>query len=157
MAIVKYKHFFTVKDGQFVFEDKEMLAYIKRQFDGKRGYAIIEEVKDPNTVDQYAYYFGGIIRRECMPSNCFGGQTEYQIHCALMMETGHSHTITFAHPKDGRIVYDVPEDIKKFGKRKMSQYIEEVIALLTTEYNIHPKPSEHYKDNKYYMDPKKYS
>lgn len=131
-----------------------MLDFMRKNLEGKRGYAIIEEEVDPNTSDQYAYYFGGIIRKECMVSNAFGGQTESQVHGALMMETGHSHTVTYKHPEKGRILYDVPDDIKKFGKRKMSQYIEQVIALLNTEYEIYPKPSSHYKYNKYYMDTK---
>jgi len=155
MAELKYKHFFEVKDGKFIFEDKEMLDFIRRSFEGKKGYAIIEEVKKDISTDQYAYYFGGIIRRECMVSEAFGGMKESEVHNVLMMESGHSQTVTFAHPKKGRVVYEVPEDIKKWSMRKMVHYIEQVIALLNTEYEIYPKPSSHYKYNKYYMDQKK--
>jgi len=155
MSVMKYKHFFTVEDGKFVFESKEMLSYIKRQFEGKRGYAIIEEVKDDISTDQYAYYFGGIIRKECMQSECFAGMKEMEVHNVLMMEVA-PRTITFEHPTKGRVIYQVSEDIKKWSKKRMAEYIEQVIALLTTEYQIYPKPSSHYKDNKFYMDKKTY-
>lgn len=154
MSILKYKHFFTVKNGKFEWESKEMLDFVRRNMEGKRGYAIFEEVNNDDKSDVYAYYFGGIIRRECMESNSFAGLTEKEIHEILMMETGNSNTITFEHPRDGRIIYDIPMDIKKWPKRRMGQYVEQVIALLNTEYQIYPKPSSHYKGNNYYMDKK---
>lgn len=145
-----------MKDGQFVWERKEMLDFERKRLEGRRGYAIIEEVTDGPTIDQYAYYFGGIIRKECMVSNTFSGLTEREVHDVLMMETGNTLTVTFAHPKKGRIIYSVPEDIKKWSVKKMLDYIDQVIALLNTEYQIYPKPPEYYKDNKYYLDPKTY-
>lgn len=132
-----------------------MLTYIKRQFEDKRGYAIIEEVKDDISVDQYAYYFGGIIRKECMNSECFGGMKEMEVHNVLLMEVA-PLTITFEHPTKGRQIYQVAPDIKKWSKKKMSEYIEQVIALLNTEYQIYTKPSSHYKGNNFYMDKKTY-
>jgi len=156
MSALKYKHLFTITGGKFIWESKEMLDFIRRDFEGKKGYAQFVEVKEGNTVDQYGYYFAGIIREACMTSNAFAGNTEYEVHCALMMETGHSHTSTFEHPKHGRIIYEVPQDIKKFGKKKMAAYVDQVIALLNSEYQIHPMPSKYFKDNKYYMDPKTY-
>jgi len=154
MSEVKYKHFFTIKDGQFVWERKEMLDFDRKRLEGKRGYAIIEEVTEGPSTDQYAYYFGGIIRKECMVSNVFGGMKEKEVHTALLMESGFTTVVTFEHPTRGRVLYYTPEDIKRWSKRRMSEYIEQVIALLNTEYQIYPKPSEHYKDNKYYMDTK---
>lgn len=155
MAELKYKHFFVVKDGKMIFEDREMLNFAKTNLEGKRGYALIEEVKKDISTDQYAYYYGGIIRKECMVSNDFAGLKESEVHGALMMETGHSTTVTYRHPKKGRVLYEIPEDVKKWSMRKMSQYVEEVIALLNTEYQIYPKPSSHYKYNRYYLDPRK--
>ena len=153
---VRYKHFFAVKDGKIIWERKEMLDFEKTQLEGKRGFAVFEEVTDGPSTDQYGYYFGGIIRKECMVSNAFAGQNVYQIHSALMMETGHTIVTTYEHPKRGRIIHEVPQDIKKWSVKTMRNYIEQVIALLNTDYQIYPKPSEHFKDNKYYMDPKRF-
>lgn len=155
MAELKYKHRFTVKDGKFIFDDKAMFEFIRKNLEGKQGFAIIEEEEKDISFDQFAYYFAGIIRRECMVSNTFEGLIEKEVHGILMMETGHSTTITYNHPKKGRIIYEIPEDIKKWSMKKMALYVEEVIALLNTEYQIYPKPPNHYKYNKYYMDPKK--
>ena len=89
----------------------------------REAYALFEEVKEDISADQYGYYFAGIIRAECMVSECFGGMKESEVHNVLMMETGHSHTVTFRHPRRGRVVYEVPEDIKKWSMRKMASYI----------------------------------
>jgi len=154
MSQVKYKHFFVVKNGQFVFENKEMLNAVKQMLEGKRGFAIIEEeIKGP-TIDQYAYYFGGIIRKECMNSEAFAGLSEKEVHSALMYEVGATITVSYLHPRKGRIIKEEPEDIKRWSVKRMIDHIDKVIAHLNIEYRIYPKPPEHYKDNKYYMDPK---
>jgi hypothetical protein len=155
MAELKYKHFFKVENGKFIFEDKEMLDFVRKNLEGKRGYALIEEVKKDVSNDQYAYYFGGIIRKECMVSETFAGMKETEVHGVLMMETGFMQTVTFDHPVKGRVIYQIPEDIKKWSMKKMAGYIQQVIALLNTEYHIYPKPASHYKYNRFYMDPKK--
>jgi len=155
MDDLKYKHFFVVEDGKMIFEDKEMFKAKMMMLEGKRSYAIMEEVKQDTTPNQYAYYFGGIIRKECMNSNEFAGMTERQIHNYLISSVeGETHTV-ISYKGNPMMYMDVPR-IEKFGKKKMVQYIEEIIAFLQTEHNIHPKPAEHYKYNKYYFNPKTY-
>jgi len=153
MSEAKYKHFFTVREGKFIFESKGMLGFIKSQFEGKRGYAIFEEAHSGPSVDQYGYYFGGIIRSECMQSEAFQGHTEKQVHYILLMQID-PQIISFEHPEKGRQIIEYPPDIKKWSKRKFAEYIEKVIALLETEYHIYPKPASHFKGNNYYMDKK---
>jgi len=153
MPQVKYKHFFTIKNGKFVWDSEEMLNVIRIQYEGKRGYATFEEVNNGPSLDQYGYYFHGIIRMECMNSEAFGGMNEKEVHYALIMQID-PQTITFHHPEKGRVIYHYPPDIKKWSVKKMAQYIEKVIALLNVEYHIYPKPSTHFKGNNYYMDKK---
>jgi hypothetical protein len=153
MAELKFKHFFTVKNGAFIFDDQEMLEYKRKNLEGKRGYALLEEELESNTPDQYGYYFGGIIRKECMNSNDFAGLTEKEIHMALL-STLRSKQISYINKKGERIFKTIEEDFRSFGKKKMTLYIEEVIAYLQTDHNIYVKPAEHYKYNKFYDDTK---
>ena len=153
MKAPKYKHYFTVVNGQFIWEDPDMFKYKQKVLEGKRGYALIEEVKEEISVNQYAYYFGGIIRNECMASNVFSGLSDMEIHQVLFEEL-RSTTKGIQLP-DGKIkLVRVKEDFSSYGKKEMARYMEEVIALLQTEYDIHPKPPHKYKYNKFIINPK---
>lgn len=154
MSDLYYKHFFVPENGTPIFEDKEMYKAKMMSLEGKRSFAIFEEVPQKVTVNQHAYYRAGIIRRECLRSEDFGGWTEDDVHDYLLGKLRGTEKIL--HGKDGEVVkvYKLP-DFRRYSKKDMIEYIEEVIALLNTEHNIYPKPAEHYKYPKYYMDPKK--
>lgn len=155
MKKIPFKHYFKVEKGVFSFENKEMFEYKRLNLEGKRGYAIIEEVEEEISVDQYGYYFGGIIRGECMRSNTFAGLSDRQIHSILFSDI-RSFTKGILMPDGTTRLVTVMEDFHSYKKRDMSKYIEEVIPHLQTVYDIHPKPSSHYKYNKFYIDPKIY-
>jgi hypothetical protein len=130
-----------------------MLEYKKRNLEGKRGYAIIDEEEKNVSPNQYAYYFGGIIRRECMASDVFKGYTEKQIHSLLFNEL--RSTVKGILKPDGTTkLVTMSEDFNSYKKEDMRLYMEELIPHLQTEYNIYVKPSSHYKYNKFYIDPK---
>jgi hypothetical protein len=147
MRELPYKHFFTVHNGRYAWEDDEMFALKKRILEGKRGYAIIEEDTDESSPKQLAYYFGGIIRKECMNSECFAGLSEKEIHNYLLLSVAGS--MREVHRKDGssRLV-EMPGEFEPIMRnvKKMSEYIEKVIAFLQVEHDIFPKPAEHYKN-----------
>lgn len=149
----KYKHYFTIRDGKFIWEEPDMLEFKRKSLEGVRAYAILEEVEDDITPNQYAYYFGGIIRKECMVSEAFQGLSDKQIHQVLFTEL--RSTQKGIKNKDGttRLV-TVTDDFGSYKKPDMIKYIEEVIAHLQLEYDIHPKPAEHYKYNRFYLNPK---
>jgi hypothetical protein len=158
MRELAYKHFFTVTDGKFNWESPDMFELCKRNLEGKRGYAIIEEDTPGASRNQLAYYFGGIIRKECMNSNTFGGMKEKEIHSILLQEVrGTMRNITM---KDGslKVVETVPDfnEIVR-SKTEMAKYINEVIMWLVMECDINPKPAEHYKYNKFQIDLKHYT
>jgi len=157
MKPLPYKHYFTVKSGRYVWEDTQMFDLTKKMLEGKRGYAIIEEETERVSSNQLAYYFGGIIRQECMRSNCFGGWKEGEIHSYLLTEV--SGNIRQVHRPDGSVsIMEMPADFDKImnNKKDMSEYIQKVIAHLNTELEIYPKPAEHYKYNKFRIEPKTY-
>jgi hypothetical protein len=149
----KFKHYFTVKEGKFIFEEKDMFEFKRKDLEGRRGYAIIERVGDQVTVNQWAYYFGGIIRKECMVSNIFQGLSEMQIHQVLFFDIRSSVKGILMPDGTTRLV-TVTEDFSSYGKEEMRKYIEEVIAHLQVEYDIHPKPAESYKYNRFHLKEK---
>lgn len=130
-----------------------MLEYKRNTLEGQRSYALIEEVEDDITPNQYAYYFGGIIRKECMKSNIFQGLSDKQIHQVLFMELRSTQKGIKNLDGTTRLV-TVTDDFGAYKKPDMVIYIEEVIAHLQVEYNIHPKPASHYKYNKFYFNEK---
>lgn len=158
MKPLPYKHYFVVQNDKYVWEDPQMFELKRKMLEGKRGFAIIEEETEKTTGKQLAYYFGGIIRQECMKSNCFAGWAEKEIHNQLLIEVRGS--MRMIHLPDGSTsLREMPGDFEKImsDKAEMAKYIEEVIAKLETEYEIYPKPSEHYKStNKFVIKTKIY-
>jgi len=150
----KYKHFFEVRDGKFIWEEKDMFKYKKMNLEGKKGYAIIELVTGDITPNQYAYYFGGIIRKECMVSNVFQGLSENEVHQVLFAELRSS--VKGIKLLDGTTkLITVSEDFAAYKKEDMRKYIEELIPHLHEKYHIYPKPAENYKYNKFYIRERK--
>jgi len=157
MKPLPYKHYFTVKGGKYVWENLEMFNLIKRTLEGKRGYAIIEEETEKVSSNQLAYYFGGIIRQECMNSNCFAGLSEKDIHNYLLMAVRGS--VRYVRRPGGETsIVEMPGDFDEImrDKMKMAKYLEEVIAHLSSEFQIYVKPSSHYKANGFIVKTKHY-
>jgi hypothetical protein len=155
MNPLPYKHFFTIVNGKFVWEDKNMLDLQRKLLEGKRGYAIIEEEVDKASSNQLAYYFGGIIRRECMNSNTFSGMGEMDIHNHLLLEVMGTVRSIILKNGETKLVNSVPDFNKiKDNKKKMTEYLEKLIPHLAIEYDIHVKPASMYKYNKFYIKTK---
>lgn len=128
---------------------------VKKQLNGKRGYAIIEEEVDKASSNQFAYYFGGIIRHECMSSNVFAGMTEKEIHNHLLFEVLGDVRNVLIPDGTTKVMNCIPDfDDIKDSKKKMTDYLEKLIPHLQLEYGIHVKPADQYKYNKYYIKSK---
>lgn len=150
----KYKHFFEVRNRKFIWDEKDMFEFKRMNLEGKRGYAIIELVTGDITPNQYAYYFGGIIRKECMNSETFQAFSEMQIHQILFAEL-RSSTKGIKLPDGTTKLIVVSEDFSSYRKEDMRKYIEELIPYLNEEYRIYPKPAKQYKYNKFYIKERK--
>ena len=155
MNELRFKHFFVVRNGEFIWDDIEMFNYKKRNLEGCRGYALIEEEPVECSPKQLGYYFGGIIRKECMKSECFAGWKEKEIHNHLLKAV-RGTTREIHLPSGNSKLEEVAPDFEKIRRNKddFGRYIEEVIAYLNTELNIYPRPSSHYKDNRFLPDTK---
>jgi hypothetical protein len=158
MRPLPYKHYFNVSEGKFNWEDPQMLEVKRKLLEGKRGYAIIEEDTEDVSLNQLAYYFGGIIRQECMNSECFAGLSEKEIHNYLLTKCEGSMRKVYRPDKTFAVI-EMPGDFDLImgSKKRMALYIEKVIATLQTEHDIFPKPAEHYKKtNKFRQQIKHY-
>lgn len=138
-----FKHFFVVRDNEVIYDNKEMLSFFLKRLEGKRGYFIVREYEEEVSPNQYAYYFGGIIRAECMNSNCFAGLSDKQIHQVLLEEV-RGKQITIGMPDGTKRFKTVTDDFRAYGQRKMALYVQDVIQHLQVEYNIHPKDPKMY-------------
>lgn len=153
MKELLYKHTGVFLNGKPVWDDPQMYQFKKMQLEGSRFYAILEILEEDVSPNQWAYYFGGIIRRECMASDCFAGMTDKEIHQCLFSEL-RSKTKGIKMP-DGTVrLKEVTDDFSAYKRPDMTKYIEEVIPHLAVNYNIHVKPASHYKYNKFFMNPK---
>jgi len=148
MKDLKFKHFFSVVNNHIIWERPDMLQTKKLLLEGKKGYAIIEEVQEDITVNQYAFYFGGIINGECMNSNCFAGLRDYEIHQILFREVT-SYTRTVEDVQGNSRIEVVTDDFHSYGRRKMAWYIDKLIPHLQNEYGINVKDPSEYKLNKF--------
>lgn len=153
---LKFRHYFTVINGERHYNDEGMLKLILSKLEGKKAYETFHEEKEPISNDLYAFYFGGIIRHECMASNVFASLTEREIHNVLFSEI-RSHTVTIRLPDGSATHKSVSDDFHKYTKKDMLSYIEELIPHLQLEYGIHVKEKEKYDDlNKYTSEPTVY-
>ena len=138
-----FKHFFVVKDDNVIYQNEEMLSFFFKRLEGKRGYLLVREYEEEISPNQYAYYFGGIIRAECMNSDCFASLTDKQIHQVLFEEL-RSKQVIITKADGSSYFKTVTDDFKAYGQRKMALYITNVIAHLQVDYNIHPKDPKMY-------------
>lgn len=151
---LQYSHYATVIDETFYFEKPEIWAFNRKQINNKRVRITVEEVSENITTNQFAFYFGGIIRSECMNSECFKGCTENEISDCLF-EDIRSYTKTVIDSKGNTRIFHAIDKIVNYTKEDMRKFIEELIPHLAITYNIHVKDPEYYKLNKYIIKHKK--
>lgn len=150
---IKYVHrgYVRESDGVIILDHPSMYASKLHLLRGKRFSMVLEEEKEKPNQSQFAYYFAGIIRAECMSSESFAGWTENEIHIHLL-KTITSYNKTLIYPSGQEVVvecHDTREDFKSYSKEEMSRYISLVISYLNTELSIFPKDPEQYKFEKY--------
>ncbi len=139
-----YKHFFVVNNEEISYDNKEMLSFFIKRLEGKRGYMLIREYEEEKTPNQLAFYFAGIIKAECMNSECFAGLSSKEIHQVLFEEL-RSKQIIIEMPDGSSRIKTVSEDFGGYGIKKMKLYIDELIIHLLVNYKIQVKDPKMYK------------
>lgn len=126
----------------------ERLAKLQYQkLEGKEFEEILRPKREGISTDQYAYYFGGIIKGTCMEAEVFAGWTRDEIDKYLCTEL---LSITKV-----RIIGGKPKEIINVQQKsdlsmaEFAQFVDNVINLLAMEHQINVLPPEDYKIGRY--------
>lgn len=121
-------------------------AFISKN-EGKDLIVSIEPKKNAISEDLYAFYFGIIIRKECMQSEAFSTYyDEYEIHqifqeklrSYIVMENTGTEDAPLLVPK--RIV----DNVLIYSNEDFKLYVSDLITYLAHEFDIHVKEKSEY-------------
>ena len=111
--------------------------------EGKEVQCLIREQEPEKSLNQLAFYFGVIIKRYCMSSNAFAGNNESEIDQYFRQEL-RSYTATI-NSKPQKMT----DEVGKYTREQMRLFLDEVVALLAREFDIHIDDTVMFKWNKY--------
>lgn len=116
--------------------------YIKelKRLDGKDFVEYLEEAKDSPTLNQYAYYYGGLLRT-ALESEVFGGWEQEELDAFLKEQF--LTKIKMKTVKEDLITLRITKDKSAISKKEMVEYIEKCIMFMATE-GIEIEDSETY-------------
>ena len=143
-----YKHKAKVVNGKLRFRHHDLFVKNLSGLEGKIIEVTITEYNEKMTNSQRGYYFGGIIRSECLNSNCFSGWTESEIH-QYLLESITSYTKTIIDKNGVEKMINCVDEFRDYNTKEMSEYTEKIRIFLLTEHGIDTKDPEDYKLNKY--------
>ena len=127
-------HKFVVSDFKVYWDDPITVRTVISNLEGKRGCVIFYEDQENVTNDQWAFYYGAVIK-ECMALNEFAGYTKREVHDMLFEQLR-------SYDKKSRAFI---EDFGSYGKKDMAKYIEELLPYLALEHGLHIKDPSQYK------------
>jgi hypothetical protein len=139
------KHYFKCSNGNLTFELPNVHTAQMQLLEGKKGYVVYTIEEEKITPNQRAFYYGGIIRGECMSSDAFKGFHSVEAISDYLVSELRTYVNIISYPDGTEKPIKVRDDISKYNIKQFAAYIEEVIAFLLTEFNIEVKPPEFYK------------
>ena len=144
---INYRHFFSVKNGEVIFEHPEMHKTQLQILEGKKGYLLyVQESEYTKTSSsQWAFLYGGIIRGECMRSNVFSHFHDVDDIAQYFAAVLRPNKRIIVKPDGSEIVMDIFDDISKYNRKQLASFIQDVISYLDTEYNIFVKDPKVYQ------------
>ena len=116
-------------------------------FEGKRICAIFYEDQELITGDQWAFYFGVVIK-ECQGLEEFAGYTKKEVHQVLFSElrsyTKRAEFVNLEGKTVSKLI-EFQEDFESYGKKDMAKYMEELIPRLALDRGLFIKDPGQYK------------
>jgi hypothetical protein len=150
MAVLNTNPRFKAKvvNSVLKYDNQELFSSVLQKFNNKDVVVTIELTHTPIDKDLYAFYFGIIIRKECMSSEQFQGSfNEMDIHEMLQKEFRNYVRVAETIRDDGTIdreaVYCVDNTLL-YDKSNFMAYLNDVILYLGSEFNIHVKDYDQY-------------
>lgn len=129
-----------VHNGKIRLDDFNDLKHVLSLFEGQAVEINIAKQTLKKTDNQYAYYWGVIIRKHMMDTEQFGGWTVNEIHNYLGSKI-RLKTVEIKLPRhEGSEQYYVSHNIiqstKAYSKAQFAEYIKEVLLFLVWEHGI---------------------
>lgn len=135
------KHYGIVKNYKLQFYNPQRYYANLRELNGREFENIIQEKKEDITLDQYGYYFGGILPT-ALQSNIFGGWTKDELDAYLSKK--YLSKIVIKKIWNEIIEFRVTPSKTKISKKIFSEFIEKVLIHMEIE-GIHVlSPQEYY-------------
>jgi hypothetical protein len=123
------KHLGICKNGEFKPYKPGLLKSDLLRNDGKPMYLCLLPYREEKSTDQLGYLHGGIIEGACIHTEMFGGWTHDEIYNYFLSKFAQYDV--HKESSDGTIIeFPVREQIRDFSKKRMSKFIEDVIAFL---------------------------
>ena len=150
MAIIDKKPKLRAKVGNIAlhFLDKDAFFRVCQDYYGKTITVTIDDSPQPVESDLFAFYFGIIIRKECMNSEAFSTYyDEKELHNIFQrkLRTG----IRAKKGNHFRVEYqEFTDDVLQYDKKNFLQYLNDLKLYLESEFGIIIKNYEQYHMDK---------
>lgn len=132
----------VIKNGKFTPFTPSIYKDALQSYENKIVDLYITEHEEPRTPSQLGFYYGVIIRKVCMNTEKFSGWEEPEIDKFFKS--------LYLVTRDWRVIggrkYEVvsTESLSSISKKRLSAFIEKVVAWLATEDIIVPDPENVY-------------
>jgi hypothetical protein len=142
-----YRHQATVSKNEIRFTRPNVLRSELKQYEGKNIYVSIEPEKTSSSPKQMNFY-RGVILKEALACNAFGGWTKDELHDFLLYEV--AGETKYIDNKEAKI----PGDFEKISSNSTSfgRYIENVLYWLSGEAGVVIDNPKNYKTSNYIKD-----
>lgn len=136
MAQPQIRHYGIIKNKKVLLHNITLYNRNIESLEGKQIEFTIKEIHESPTLDQYAYYRGGVIET-ALTAECFGGWSGDEVDKELSdMFLGINRMVEYKR-KDGSIVSKitrfVPSKDSSFPKKSMAEFIDKCIMFLAQE------------------------
>lgn len=132
-----------VVKGNIIYKDNALYYLSTSKFDGENVIVTIEKNNLPISKDLYAFYFGIIIRKECMSSNAFKTYYDEQEIHKMFQSKLRSYIRCVQTPK-GTITERIVEDVLQYDTPAFVEYLEDLKWYLESTFGIIIKDYDDY-------------
>lgn len=145
------RYYGTVKNGVRQYFKNNLHQRQLALLEGKEFEETLQERFVDTTPDQQGFYRAGIIRHACMESEDFGGWSEKEISewFESMFLIFTKNKIIKRKGQEQPTVLVVKKSTANIGKKRMSEFIENVLHYLAEQHDIHPLSPDDYFAGKY--------
>lgn len=139
------RHYGIMKAGIIHLHNLPLYQKNAAELEGKRIEFTVTEEREKPSVDQHAYYRGGVLETG-LTAECFRGWTADQLHAFFIDGFFGIDRLVCIKLKNGqtieRIIRDKPS-LADLGKKDMAEYIDKCISFLAIEGVVVHTPEQY--------------